>query len=193
MFHLCFPVFPCGPLCVALCFRGIESASRMRQRRFWWIAAPAACMVSVAGALVSAQRPSQSRPSQSTFRASIDLVQIDAVVVDEHGRHVRGLTANEFRIFDRGKPQAIAAFEEVTHSVPRRPRALTPCRSLFPRALPATRRHSPAGSSSWSSTTCTSGAGGPRLRGPSRATFCRSSAAMPRWQCCSRVETTAHK
>ena len=79
------------------------------------IAAAATCTVCVAGALVNAQRPAPSTQPQTTFRSSIELVQIDAVVVDEQGRHVRGLTAKDFRIFDRGKPQAVAAFEEVTH------------------------------------------------------------------------------
>ena len=93
----------------------IEFANRMHQPRLWWIAASAACTVCVAGSLVNAQRPAQDRQPQTTFRASIELVQIDAVVVDEQGRHVRGLTAKDFVIFDRGRRQAIAAFEEVTH------------------------------------------------------------------------------
>ena len=94
----------------------LESTGRtMHQHRLPSIAAAATCTLCVAGALVNAQRPAQSRQPQTTFRASIELVQIDAVVVDEQGRHVRGLTAKDFVIFDRGKRQAIAAFEEVTH------------------------------------------------------------------------------
>ena len=52
---------------------------------------------------------------QPTFKATADLVQIDAVVVDKQGRHVRGLKASDFTLLDRGKPQTIAAFEEVAH------------------------------------------------------------------------------
>jgi VWFA-related protein len=83
-----------------------------RRPRIALLAACAGCLIGTPG---SAQQPPQTRPPQTTFRASIELVQIDAVVRDEQGSHVRGLTAKDFRIFDRGKPQAIAAFEEVTH------------------------------------------------------------------------------
>ena len=54
--------------------------------------------------------PQQQRP---TFRTTVDLVQVDVVVVDGSGEQVRGLTQADFALFDRGKPQSIAAFEEV--------------------------------------------------------------------------------
>jgi VWFA-related protein len=79
-----------------------------------WIAVLAACSGCLAGALAAAPRPQAQQP-RATFRSSIELVQIDAVVVDAQGRHVRGLTAEDFAVFDRGKRQAIAAFEEVIH------------------------------------------------------------------------------
>ena len=58
---------------------------------------------------------------QTTFRTGIELVQIDVVVLDEQGRHVRGLKATDFELRDRGKPQSVAAFEEITHERPARP------------------------------------------------------------------------
>src|SRR4051812_32637902 len=48
-----------------------------------------------------------------TFRTKIDLVQVDVVVVDADGVPVRGLNQADFAVLDRGKPQAIAAFQEV--------------------------------------------------------------------------------
>lgn len=59
------------------------------------------------------QRP-PSRP-QATFRAGVELIQIDVVVVDAEGRHIRGLTRDDFAVTDKTKPQTIAAFEEVSH------------------------------------------------------------------------------
>ncbi|MEZ5317415.1 MAG: hypothetical protein R2752_08465 [Vicinamibacterales bacterium] len=40
---------------------------------------------------------------------------MDAVAVDAQGHHVRGLTAADFTLLDRGKPVDIATFEEVQH------------------------------------------------------------------------------
>src|SRR6185436_12037438 len=70
-------------------------------------------VVAALGATLAAQQPSQ-QPTP-TFRSGVDLVQVDVVVLDDHGRHVRGLTRADFTLLDRRKPQAIAAFEEVTH------------------------------------------------------------------------------
>jgi VWFA-related protein len=62
--------------------------------------------------LLSAQAPQQ----QPTFRARTDLVQVDVVAVDAEGRHVRGLTREDFEVYDRKTLQTVAAFEEVTHA-----------------------------------------------------------------------------
>jgi VWFA-related protein len=78
------------------------------------ITASAVVAVWLAGGAAGAQRPAP--PPQTTFRSSIELVQIDVVVTDERGNHVLGLTASDFGIFDRGKPQSVAAFEEVRHT-----------------------------------------------------------------------------
>ena len=59
--------------------------------------------------------PLLAEQQQPTFKATTDLVQIDAVVVDKQGRHVRGLKASDFTLLDRGKVQAISTFEEVEH------------------------------------------------------------------------------
>jgi VWFA-related protein len=59
------------------------------------------------GLLAQAQPP--------IFRARTELVQIDVVVVDAEGHVVQGLTEQDFQIFDRGRPQRIAAFDEISH------------------------------------------------------------------------------
>ena len=71
------------------------------------------------GALVvvcSAGLPAQS--PQQPFRSGVELVQVDVVVVDKDGKHVRGLRAADFAVLDRDKPQTIATFEEVSHERP---------------------------------------------------------------------------
>jgi VWFA-related protein len=81
-------------------------------RRDFTLATAVLCLA----ATLQGQRPSQPAPiPQATFRAGVELVQIDVVVVDERGEHVRGLTSGDFTIADRGKPQQIAAFDEVSH------------------------------------------------------------------------------
>lgn len=71
-----------------------------------WIALT---VVSVAGAATAAQNP------QTTFQSTIELVRVDAVVVDKDGKAVRGLTQADFALTDRKKPQKVATFEEISH------------------------------------------------------------------------------
>ena len=61
------------------------------------------CAACLATALLAAQQPVQIAPAQTTFRSAIQLVQVDVVVVDDRGEHVRGLTAGDFQIFDRAR------------------------------------------------------------------------------------------
>ncbi|HEY6358242.1 MAG TPA: VWA domain-containing protein [Vicinamibacterales bacterium] len=55
---------------------------------------------------------------QPTFRAKVQLVRVDASVVDADGNPVLGLTADDFELFDRGTPQPIATFTAVHHDPP---------------------------------------------------------------------------
>lgn len=52
-------------------------------------------------------------PQAPTFRAGIDLVRIDAVVVDGTGVPIRGLKAEDFTISEDGNPREIAGFEAI--------------------------------------------------------------------------------
>lgn len=72
------------------------------------------------------------------FPAAAEIVRIDAVVVDEAGRPVTGLTAADFAIAENGKPREIASFEPiVVQSVVVRDDgpAPAPAASSAPRAL----------------------------------------------------------
>jgi VWFA-related protein len=80
----------------------------------------AAALTALGAAHVPAQQP--------VFHAAVDLVQVHAIVTDEHGDAITGLHQSDFQIFDRGHPQPIATFAEVSG----RPRT----RPLFPPLLP---------------------------------------------------------
>jgi len=63
----------------------------------------------IAGA--SAQAPTGQGPgSPPTFHAATRLVQFNVVVRSKDGQPVRGLTAGDFKLFDKGKAQPIEAF-----------------------------------------------------------------------------------
>jgi len=53
-----------------------------------------------------------------TFRTGIDVVQLDVTVLDKDRHPVRGLTADDFTILERGKPQPIVAFSAVDVPAP---------------------------------------------------------------------------
>jgi VWFA-related protein len=56
-----------------------------------------------------------SQSQNPTFRSRADLVQVDVIVVDRDGAPVRELQQADFVLRDRGKPQTIATFDEVSH------------------------------------------------------------------------------
>jgi VWFA-related protein len=63
-------------------------------------------LAALAGSIaLSAQQP--------TFRSAVHYVRLDVVVTDADDRPIRGLTRDDFRIVERGRPQAIEDFEAV--------------------------------------------------------------------------------
>ena len=71
---------------------------------------PAAIVLSGAVALSGQQQP---QPPTPTFRAGVEVVEVDAFVTDEKGNPVRGLTADDFEVFERGQRQTITTFAAV--------------------------------------------------------------------------------
>lgn len=61
------------------------------------------------GAVLAAQQAPPGQPGV-TFRVEVNFVELDAVVTDGQGNFVRGLTKDDFELFEEGKPQSIAAF-----------------------------------------------------------------------------------
>lgn len=54
--------------------------------------------------------PDVSSEDQPTFRTSVVRVGVSALVVDADGRPVRGLTDQDFQVFEDGRPQVLASF-----------------------------------------------------------------------------------
>src|SRR4029079_14219868 len=70
----------------------------------------AASVVALAATGVGAQSP---QPPAPVFPARIDLVTVDAVVVDRQGRPIERLTKGYSTVRENGQPQTIAAFQAV--------------------------------------------------------------------------------
>jgi VWFA-related protein len=76
----------------------------------------------LAGQSLPPQRPlPEPQEPVATFRSSVRAIQVDAVVTDEDGNPVRGLTEDDFEIVEKGKPQPITTFEAVDIPIERQP------------------------------------------------------------------------
>ena len=63
-----------------------------------------------ASAIAIAQSPQTSPNPTPTFKAQVEYVEVDALVTDEQGEFVRGLTVDDFQVFEDGKRQTISNF-----------------------------------------------------------------------------------
>lgn len=63
----------------------------------------------------------QEESKGATIKVSTRLVQASVVVEDKHGRPVRGLTKDDFAVFDDRQPQKIAVFSVTTNQVANAP------------------------------------------------------------------------
>ena len=82
----------------------------MTLRRFLPVVAGAL----IAGAALDAAPSHVQGQQPPRFRGGVDLIQIDVAVLDSRRRPVANLTAADFTILEDGKPQPIAAFEELS-------------------------------------------------------------------------------
>src|SRR5260370_10633639 len=53
----------------------------------------------------------QEKPAVASFPSAIELITVDAVVLDKDGRPVPGLGRDDFTVREDGRPQTIASFE----------------------------------------------------------------------------------
>ena len=69
------------------------------------------------GASGAAQAP--QTPPSVTFQVEVNYVDVDAIVTDEKGNFVTGLTRDDFEVFEDGKPQKVEMFSYVELPVDR--------------------------------------------------------------------------
>jgi VWFA-related protein len=73
-------------------------------------------VVLTACVIVSAQQQAPSAQNSPTIKTNVNEVLVPVVVRDEQGHSVAGLTREDFRVFDDGKPQAINGFMVIRRS-----------------------------------------------------------------------------
>jgi len=74
-----------------------------------------ACAIAIA--LVTHARPVAAQ--QPTFQTTVNFVDVDVTVADAQGNFVSGLTADDFEVFEDGKPQTIQTFSYIELPVER--------------------------------------------------------------------------
>jgi VWFA-related protein len=55
----------------------------------------------------------QSAVQPPTFRAGVEAVEVDVIVTDDQGRHVRDLRQEDFEVLEGGRPQKLTTFTHV--------------------------------------------------------------------------------
>lgn len=88
-------------------------------------------LVLLACATLGSQSP-PSAPQTPTFRVNVEYVEVDAIVTDRDGQFVRGLTKDDFQVFEDGKPQPISTFSIVDIPVERAQRPLGASNAIEP-------------------------------------------------------------
>jgi VWFA-related protein len=73
---------------------------------------------------VAAGGQAPQSPPSVTFQVEVNYVDVDAIVTDENGNFVPGLTQDDFEVFEDGKPQKVEMFSYVELPVERSDRFL---------------------------------------------------------------------
>src|SRR5688572_22023567 len=75
--------------------------------------------VGAVAAVVVLPASRSAHAQQPTFQTSVNFVDVDVTVTDESGQFVTGLTADDFEVFEDGKPQKIQTFSYIELPVER--------------------------------------------------------------------------
>src|SRR3954469_24619836 len=93
-------------------------------------------IILIGGVLAAGQTTSSTAPPGASqtpnFRVAVEGVEVDAIVTDRDGQFVRGLTQNDFQIFEDGKPQPISTFSIVDIPVDKLQRPLFSAQAIEP-------------------------------------------------------------
>jgi hypothetical protein len=92
----------------------------------------AALFVVLGGTALSSQSATPAGPQTPTFTVNVEYVEVDAVVTDRDDQFVRGLTKDDFQIFEDGKQQPISTFFIVDIPVERPQRPLYAANPIEP-------------------------------------------------------------
>lgn len=90
----------------------------------------------VGAVCVAAALPVAGGAQVPQFRSGVDLVHLDVSVLDRQRRPVRGLTVDDFEVFEDGKPQVVSAFAAVDI-----PDAVEPTTPWMREVAPGTQRN----------------------------------------------------
>ena len=84
------------------------------------IAVPVVCVLAASWVLSAQQAPPPATPQpapqqqqQPVFRGEIDVIRVDASVIDKDRRPIRGLKLEDFSVYEDGKPQRLVAVSEI--------------------------------------------------------------------------------
>ena len=83
-------------------------------------------------AVVAGQSPEPATQQTPTFKAQVEYVEVDVLVSDAQGQFVRGLTKDDFQVFEDGKRQTISTFSLVDIPIERYERPLFSPRPIEP-------------------------------------------------------------
>lgn len=73
------------------------------------------CAFLAASVAAGAQSPRSGNHPATVLRVTTQMVQVNVIVMGHAGQPVSGLTRKDFRLFDNGKAQTIAVFQEVVN------------------------------------------------------------------------------
>jgi len=76
--------------------------------------------------------PSQKQVPTPTFRTQVNVVEVDAVVLDQQGRFVSDLRQEDFEVLEDGKPQALISVQVVNIPIERLEKPLFAARPVQP-------------------------------------------------------------
>ena len=80
-----------------------------------------AVVIALAALTIIAVSPRAQTPTSQqlpTFRTGVDVVELDVTVLNKDRHPVKGLTAADFTVLERGKPQSIVAFTAIDVPAP---------------------------------------------------------------------------
>ena len=78
----------------------------------------ALCALIVVSNVVGKKRWQEPGPTSLTLHVTTHLVQVNVIVLDHHGNPVSGLTREDFKVFDNGKPQKVTIFRVESNRPP---------------------------------------------------------------------------